>query len=94
MTMDSTTPGAASGNKPVLVVIIGGGVSGLTVAYELIERSQRMEQPVEVLCLEAGERPGGNIWSEQTGGFLCESGPNGFLDNAPCTLTLANRRDQ
>jgi len=91
MTMDSTTPGAASGNKPVLVVVIGGGVSGLTVTYELIERSQRMEQPVEVLCLEAGERPGGNIWSERTNDFLCESGPNGFLDNAPCTLTLANR---
>jgi len=77
--------------KPVLVVVVGGGVSGLTVAYELIERSQRMARPVEVLCLDAGDRPGGNIRTKRIDGFLCESGPNGFLDNAPATLTLATR---
>jgi oxygen-dependent protoporphyrinogen oxidase len=73
------------------VVVVGAGVSGLTVAYELAERSHRFASPVEVICLESSEQSGGNIRSEREGEFLCEWGPNGFLDNAPCTLTLVRR---
>jgi oxygen-dependent protoporphyrinogen oxidase len=73
------------------LVVIGGGISGLCLAYELVERSQRLPFPVEILCLEATDRPGGNIRSERRDGFLCEWGPNGFLDSAPATLTLARR---
>jgi len=73
------------------VVVVGGGVSGLTVAYEILERSQRLAERVDVLCLEAGDRAGGNIRSERVDGFLCEAGPTGFLDNAPATVTLARR---
>ena len=39
--------------------------------------------------LEQADRPGGNLRSETIDGFLCEWGPNGFLDNAPETLALA-----
>jgi oxygen-dependent protoporphyrinogen oxidase len=73
------------------VVVVGGGVSGLTVAYEILERSQRLPEGLDVQCLEAGERAGGNIRSERVDGFLCEAGPTGFLDNAPATVTLARR---
>jgi len=73
------------------VVVIGGGVSGLTVAYELAERSQRLGDGVRVLCLERSERTGGNIRSERVDGYTCEAGPTGFLDNAPATITLARR---
>jgi oxygen-dependent protoporphyrinogen oxidase len=73
------------------VVVVGGGVAGLTVAYELAERSQRLGDGVRVLCLESSDRPGGNIRSERVGGFTCEAGPTGFLDNAPATITLARR---
>ena len=73
------------------VAVIGGGVSGLAVAYELISRSGRLPGSLRLLCLEARQRCGGNIRSERESGFLCEWGPNGFLDNAPATLDLVRR---
>ena len=66
------------------VVIIGGGVSGLTVAYVLRSRNEDLE----ITVLESDGRPGGKIWSEKADGYLCEKGPNGFLDNKPRTLEL------
>jgi oxygen-dependent protoporphyrinogen oxidase len=43
----------------------------------------------EVEVLEAEDRPGGKIRTERVGGFLCEWGVNGFLDNRPKTLELS-----
>ncbi len=66
------------------VAVIGGGISGLTLAYVLISKNEDLE----VTVYEADDRAGGKIWSEKTDGFLCEKGPNGFLDNKPRTLEL------
>jgi oxygen-dependent protoporphyrinogen oxidase len=68
------------------VAIVGGGVAGLSVAHAL--RAQAPE--AEVVVLERGERVGGNVRSELIDGYLCESGPDGFLDNAPATLELVD----
>jgi len=68
------------------LVIIGGGISGLSLAYFLSEKPG-----FDVRVLEAEARPGGKIWTDRTGEFLCESGVNGFLDNKPRTLELAAR---
>ncbi|HDO25710.1 MAG TPA: protoporphyrinogen oxidase, partial [Nitrospirae bacterium] len=65
------------------VVVVGGGISGLTVAYALLGRGD-----LEISVLESDSRPGGKIWSDRTEGFLCEKGTNGFLDNKPGTLEL------
>ena len=43
------------------------------------------------MVLEAASRTGGNLETEQSSGFICEHGPNGFLDNAPDTLDLVRR---
>ena len=66
-------------------------MAGLTVAYELIERTQRVPGGVEILCLEAAGRVGGNIRSAHEDGFLYEWAANGYLDNAPATTTLVRR---
>jgi len=66
------------------VAIIGGGISGLTLAYVL----QHKRDDLEITVYEADDRPGGKIRSEKADGFLCEKGPNGFLDNKPRTLEL------
>lgn len=50
--------------------IIGGGVSGLSVAYGLRARGHR------VAVLERQVRTGGNAVSERFGGFLMEHGPS------------------
>jgi oxygen-dependent protoporphyrinogen oxidase len=68
------------------IAIIGGGISGLTAAYVLISRNHDLE----VTVFEADSRAGGKVWTEQAEGFLCEKGPNGFLDNKPRTLELCS----
>ncbi len=73
------------------VVIAGGGVSGLAVAFELAERSQRLPDGIELICFERGDVPGGNVRTTRRDGFLCEWGPHGFLDDAPHTQTLVRR---
>jgi oxygen-dependent protoporphyrinogen oxidase len=66
------------------IVIIGGGISGLALAYRL-----RQSQPAaDVTVLEASARPGGNVWTDRADGFQLETGPNGFLDSNPATINL------
>lgn len=60
-------------------LIIGGGLSGLTVAHKL----RRLCPGHQVLILEQSERTGGAIRSHAEDGFLAENGPHGFLDNCP-----------
>jgi oxygen-dependent protoporphyrinogen oxidase len=57
-------------------VILGGGVAGLTVAHRLA-RSGR-----EVLCLEAQAAAGGVVQTRRVDGYLCEVGPQNFLEAA------------
>lgn len=68
------------------VVIVGGGISGLSLAYLLEKRRPSME----VVVLEAEDKVGGKIWTDKADGFICEGGVNGFLNNKPKTLELAS----
>ncbi|MCX7017047.1 MAG: protoporphyrinogen oxidase [Candidatus Sumerlaeota bacterium] len=74
------------------VAVIGAGIAGLATAFELLERSHEAgAPPFDVRVFEAANRPGGNIRTERADGYVCEWGPEGFLDNAPETLDLARR---
>lgn len=75
----------------IRVVVIGGGISGLAAAFCIRERTAALGHEVDLSLLEAEGRVGGKIWSVRDQGFLCESGPNGFLDNKPPTLDLCKR---
>ncbi|HEY6008013.1 MAG TPA: protoporphyrinogen oxidase, partial [Geobacteraceae bacterium] len=61
---------------------------GLATAYLLRQKAQRAGVELEVRLLEREPRVGGKIWSRKEEGYLCEWGPNGFLDNKPQTLEL------
>lgn len=76
---------------PRTIAVIGGGVAGLSVSYEILELAKGRAEPPEVVCLEAEEAPGGNVRTDLAQGFLLEWGPNGFLDNVPATLELVRR---
>ncbi len=67
------------------VIIIGGGMSGLSLAWYLKE----MAKGWEITVLEAENRVGGKAWTEKSKGFLVERGVNGVLDNKPSTLELS-----
>lgn len=73
------------------VVIAGAGISGLATAYMLDMLAKRAQLPLEIKLLETESRVGGKIWSIKQEGFICEWGPNGFLDNKPQTLELCGR---
>ncbi len=59
------------------VAIIGGGITGLTAAFRL------MQAGVPVTLYEADRRVGGVIRSVQEGGYLAEFGPNSILETSP-----------
>ncbi|HWG85318.1 MAG TPA: protoporphyrinogen oxidase, partial [Deinococcales bacterium] len=65
------------------VVIVGGGVSGLTAAYRL------RQQGLDVTVIERDSEAGGQARSSKHDGFVLDWGPGGFLANAPMTLELA-----
>jgi len=73
------------------IAIIGAGISGLATAYAIERLAAGTGLEVETVVLEKKERTGGKIWSIREEGFLCEWGPNGFLDNKPMTLELCDR---
>ena len=66
------------------IAIVGGGISGLSLAWYLIQTGK-----ADPVVLEAADRPGGKIRTEKAGGYLCEWGVNGFLDNRPRTIEAA-----
>lgn len=58
-------------------LIIGGGLSGLTVAHKL-----RLQDPQHrFLLLERNSSTGGVIRTHRENGYITEIGPHGFLDN-------------
>ena len=71
---------------PHVVVVVGGGIAGLTVAHRLTRDAG--DRAIEVTVLEADDRPGGTIYSAHVDGYVCEHGPQAILDNAPDTLEL------
>jgi oxygen-dependent protoporphyrinogen oxidase len=66
------------------VAIVGGGISGLGVAWFL--KARRPE--LEVRVLEKAPTPGGKARSSAEEGYVLDWGPNGFLTNVPDTLEL------
>ncbi len=59
------------------VVIVGAGLAGLACALEL------QRQGVAVRVLEAAERPGGCLWTDEVDGFRIDRGFQVFLEGYP-----------
>jgi oxygen-dependent protoporphyrinogen oxidase len=70
------------------IAIIGGGIAGLTAAYELA-RLAREGAPVEAVLFESSSRLGGIIETVREGGFTAEAGPDGWVTAKPWARELA-----
>ncbi|HTH53762.1 MAG TPA: protoporphyrinogen oxidase [Edaphobacter sp.] len=70
------------------IAIVGGGISGVTAAYELARRSSQGES-LQVKLYEASSRLGGIVETIHEGGFTIEGGPDGWVTEKPWARELA-----
>lgn len=80
-----------AGNGSPRIVVLGGGIAGLSAAFRLFELSARHERPLEVTLLERGPRLGGPLRTIREQGFVAEAGADSFLTEKPWALDLARR---
>ena len=66
----------------VKVAIVGGGITGLTAAYEL------HQQGVHFRLFETSSRLGGLILTEKHNGFTIDAGPDSLLVQKPSAIEL------
>jgi len=64
------------------VIIIGGGIAGLSAAFELKKLGRSF------VILERAQRTGGVILSEQIGDFVVDGGPDSILTQKPEGIAL------
>lgn len=70
------------------IVIIGGGISGLSVLHYLHQQNNNEKYTIELI--EKNSKAGGTIQTQNHAGSLFETGPNGFLFPENETFDLAN----
>lgn len=73
-------------NSTVHVVVIGGGITGLSAAYHLIQSTEG-DAP-HVTLIEADDRLGGKIRTEPVAGRALDVGPEALLTRQPEALAL------
>ena len=84
--MDGDLNGQRTTDNPGHVVVIGGGISGLAAAHRLV----RALPAIAVTLIEAEDRLGGKIVTEQIDGFVVEGGPDSFLATKPRGIGLCD----
>ncbi|MEW6475166.1 MAG: protoporphyrinogen oxidase [Actinomycetota bacterium] len=72
-----------AGGPPV--VVVGGGIAGLTAALELAEAG------AAVTVVEAAQRLGGKIATSRVDSLIVEGGADSFLSSKPAGLALVER---
>lgn len=73
------------------VAILGAGIGGLAAAHHLTVLATERGSPVEVVILEASDRPGGWVATERCEGSLLERGPDTLVTHKPAGLALCKR---
>jgi len=69
------------------IAIIGGGIAGLSAAYEL-ERHRHFGAEIDYVLYEGSPRIGGVLQTERVEGCLIEAGPDSFLTEKPWASDL------
>jgi oxygen-dependent protoporphyrinogen oxidase len=77
--------------KPIRVIVIGAGLSGLAAAHRIHEHGATLRRPIDLTVLEARDRLGGVISTDRFDGFAVEGGPDSFITNKPWALDLCHR---
>ena len=70
------------------IVVVGGGIAGLSAAYYLQKKANQAKQSLQVTLLEAGPYWGGKIITDRVNGFVIEGGPDTFIVTKPWAVQL------
>lgn len=71
------------------VIVIGGGIAGITAAYYLQKEVKEKALPIETILIEASDRLGGKIQTYTENGYVIEKGPDSFLARKMSASRLA-----
>jgi oxygen-dependent protoporphyrinogen oxidase len=69
------------------IAIVGGGISGLSAAFEL-EEQRKTGAELEYILYESSSRLGGVLRTEKIDGCLVEAGPDSFVTEKPWAADL------
>lgn len=75
------------------IVVVGGGITGLTAAYYLQKEIKEKKLPYEVKLVEASNRLGGKIKTMKQDGFTIEQGPDSLLARKQPAVKLVEELD-
>ncbi|KJD43698.1 protoporphyrinogen oxidase [Paenibacillus terrae] len=70
------------------VVILGGGISGLSAAFYVKKLAEDRQLEVEITLVEKSERLGGKLQTVRQNDFMIEKGPDAFLARKTAILDL------
>ncbi|NPA06764.1 MAG: protoporphyrinogen oxidase [Chloroflexi bacterium] len=70
------------------IVIVGGGMAGLGLAYALVQRQADVAQPWRITVVDAQPRWGGVVRTVMEDGFVVEGGPDSVLAFKPAAVRL------
>lgn len=80
-----------SASMPKRVVIVGGGIAGLSTALSLLEEARNLDESVHCTVLEAQSHWGGKISTSRIDDLIVEGGPDSFLTTKPWALELCEK---
>ncbi len=70
------------------VVILGGGISGLSAAFYVKKLAEDRQLEVEITLVEKSDRLGGKLQTVRQNHFMIEKGPDAFLARKTAILDL------
>jgi len=73
------------------IIVIGGGITGLSAAHRIIEIQKENNLDIELLLIEQSGNLGGAISTIEKSGYLIEEGPDMFFTKRPWALSLSKR---
>ncbi len=75
-------------HTPYHVIIIGGGISGLSTAFFVMAEAAQQQLTVQCTVVERDARWGGKILTNHLPNLLIEGGPDSFLTSKPWAMKL------
>jgi oxygen-dependent protoporphyrinogen oxidase len=81
----------SSEDAPLRVIVVGGGISGLSTAYHLQESARARGVSLDCTIVEGTSRLGGKVVTHREAGFVLEGGPDCFLTQKPWALELCRK---